>query len=275
MGVYPFSRVRPSAKLLDVLPDRFQTLLPQRLDMLRRATGLPVVFGGAVTPGHELLLTSFQGTHGTSLHGLRVGTGRGLGGTAIAMGTAVRVNDYATTRAITHEFDQMVVVNERLTSVFAYPVTVRGTVHGVLYGAVRGQATVGDRAIRMAGAIAQGFAQDLDMPFPQNQTLHTQAALRELAEVAKLVGDPVLRERLRKVHQNLGGEPAVSVPTGLTPRELDTLRLAAVGASNREIAAELGLSTETVKAYLRGAMRKLGVHNRTAAVHAARSTGAL
>lgn len=54
-----------------------------------------------------------------------------------------------------------------------------------------------------------------------------------------------------------------------------TPRLAAVGASNREIAAELGLSAETVKAYLRGAMRKLGVHNRTAAVHAARSTGAL
>jgi LuxR family transcriptional regulator, regulator of acetate metabolism len=263
------------SETLDVLPDRFQTLLPQRLDMLRRATGLPVVFGGALTPGRDLVLSSFFGTHGSSLHGLRIGTGRGLGGTAIAMGTAVRVNDYATTRAITHEFDQMVVVNERLTSVFAYPVTVRGIVHGVLYGAVRGQTTVGDRAIRMAGAIAQGFAQDLDMPFPQNQTLHTQAALRELAEVAKLVGDPVLRDRLRKVHQSLGGEPPVSIPSGLTPRELDTLRLAAVGASNREIAAELGLSAETVKAYLRGAMRKLGVHNRTAAVHAARSTGAL
>lgn len=254
----------------NVLPERFLALLPQRLDMLRRATGLPVVFGGAVSPGRGLVLSNFLGTTGSSLYGLRVAAGRGLGGTAISMGTAVRVNDYATTRAITHEFDQMVVVDERLTSVFAYPVTVRGAVCGVLYGAVRGQTTVGDRAIRTAAAIAQGLAGDLDMP-----SLHTQAALRELSEVMKLVRDPILRDRLRKVHRDLGGEAPVAVPTGLTPRELDTLRLAAVGASNREIAAELGLSAETVKAYLRGAMRKLGVHNRTAAVHAARSTGAL
>jgi DNA-binding CsgD family transcriptional regulator len=61
----------------------------------------------------------------------------------------------------------------------------------------------------------------------------------------------------------------------LAPRELDALRLVAVGASNVEIAAQLGLSPETVKAYLRTAMRKLDVHNRTAAVHAARLAGIL
>jgi LuxR family transcriptional regulator, regulator of acetate metabolism len=35
------------------------------------------------------------------------------------------------------------------------------------------------------------------------------------------------------------------------------------------------LSPETVKAYLRNAMRKLDVRNRTAAVHAARLAGVL
>ncbi|MHA6779787.1 LuxR C-terminal-related transcriptional regulator [Pseudonocardia saturnea] len=35
------------------------------------------------------------------------------------------------------------------------------------------------------------------------------------------------------------------------------------------------MSAQTVKAYLRTAMRKLDVHNRTAAVHAARVAGLL
>ncbi|HJQ47041.1 MAG TPA: helix-turn-helix transcriptional regulator [Amycolatopsis sp.] len=61
----------------------------------------------------------------------------------------------------------------------------------------------------------------------------------------------------------------------LASREIDALRRVAVGASNVEIAARLGLSPETVKAYLRTAMRKLDVHNRTAAAHAAREAGAL
>src|ERR1041384_6786562 len=171
--------------------------------MLRRATGLPVVFGGAVTAANQLLLSHFHGTRGTSLHGLRVGSGRGLGGTGGAMGPPGRVSDYRSSRAITQEFAPMVVGEERLTSVFAYPVAVRGTVQGVLYGAVRGNATVGDRAIRRAGAIAQGFAQDLDMP-----SLHTQAALRELAEVARLVDDPALRDRLPHAQPHPAPAPA-------------------------------------------------------------------
>ena len=86
--------------------------------------------------------------------------------------------------------------------------------------------------------------------------------------------DPALRARLLRIRRGLGG----SAPEGtalLAPRDLDALRPVAVGASNLEIAARLGLSPETDKAYLRSAMRRLGVHNRTAAVHAARITGVL
>jgi DNA-binding CsgD family transcriptional regulator len=101
-------------------------------------------------------------------------------------------------------------------------------------------------------------------------------ALDELAVVIATTQDEQLKARLSRIHRELGGTSTPSVvAVRLTPRERDALALVEIGAGNAEIADELGLSTETVKAYLRSAMRKLGVHNRTAAVHAARAAGAL
>jgi hypothetical protein len=59
----------------------------------------------------------------------------------------LRVNDYATTTAITHEYDSMVVHTERLTSVCAVPVVIDGDVRSVLYGAVRDRRPIGDRVL--------------------------------------------------------------------------------------------------------------------------------
>lgn len=68
---------------------------------------------------------------------------------------------------------------------------------------------------------------------------------------------------------------------GLSRREAQVLVLAAEGLTNREIAAALYLSPETVKGYLRDVFAKLGLRNRVAAaayVHAqddgARGAGA-
>jgi DNA-binding NarL/FixJ family response regulator len=55
-------------------------------------------------------------------------------------------------------------------------------------------------------------------------------------------------------------------PDELTQRELDVLRLVARGLSNREIAAVLGLSPNTVKTYIRLAYRRIGVESRSQAV---------
>jgi DNA-binding NarL/FixJ family response regulator len=57
----------------------------------------------------------------------------------------------------------------------------------------------------------------------------------------------------------------------LTARELDVLHQLGRGRSNSEIAADLGISEETVKTHVKAVFQKLGVNDRTAAViHAIR-----
>jgi DNA-binding NarL/FixJ family response regulator len=56
---------------------------------------------------------------------------------------------------------------------------------------------------------------------------------------------------------------------GLTGREVEVLRLVALGLSNSDIAAQLAVSPRTVHAHLRSIFDKLGVTTRTAAAHEA------
>jgi len=60
-------------------------------------------------------------------------------------------------------------------------------------------------------------------------------------------------------------------PPHLTPRQVEVLRLLEQGRSTKQIAAELHLSTETVRNHIRRLFRALGVNSRLEAVAAARS----
>ncbi|WP_110241058.1 LuxR C-terminal-related transcriptional regulator [Nocardioides gilvus] len=270
-------------------------LLPERLHKLQRASGLPVVFGGAIRwsgAGPRLVISRLIGTQGEALAGLEIETGQGLGGRVLRDAAPGQVHDYSATRDITHDFDEIVVAQERLTSVIAVPVVVAGLVQGVLYGAARDAAAVSDRALRSATTVAAQLQRDVEAALRgtgqgrghgrgATSTRDPRRALSDLAQLIAETADPVVRERLARIHQDLGGSLARSLSgpppnqKPLTPRELDVLRVVGAGGTNMEAATELGLSPETVKSYLSSAMRKLGSTNRTAAARAALQWGLL
>jgi DNA-binding NarL/FixJ family response regulator len=79
-------------------------------------------------------------------------------------------------------------------------------------------------------------------------------------------GDALLAPVLtRRLLERFAGRPhpgRSSVLDGLTPRELEVMRLVAVGRSNAEIGGELFLSEATVKTYVSRLLTKLDVRDR-------------
>jgi len=71
----------------------------------------------------------------------------------------------------------------------------------------------------------------------------------------------------KRVSQEVAAEIAEhATDQDLTPREIDVLRLVADGNANKEIAAQLSLTEETVKSHVRSILAKLGANDRTHAV---------
>jgi DNA-binding NarL/FixJ family response regulator len=89
-------------------------------------------------------------------------------------------------------------------------------------------------------------------------------ATLELAAARTVFAELGATRDLTEVHAFIGGHTQ-PVAGGLTPRELQVLRLLATGMTNRAIAAELVLSDKTVDRHITNLFTKLGVSSRAAA----------
>ncbi len=173
---------------------------------------------------------------------------------------------------------------------------MRRRVRGVIYGALREPLGLADRVVGAAVQVARDVEQDLAVrdraddalaQLPPDTSPDTSAARweevravhAELRALAEEVHDLPTRDRLRRASLRLAAagldESGASPRPVLSPRELDVLSYVAIGCTNAEAAGHLGLLPETVKSYLRSAMRKLDSHTRLEAVTAARRAGLL
>ncbi|MFF2436338.1 response regulator [Streptomyces sp. NPDC058107] len=104
---------------------------------------------------------------------------------------------------------------------------------------------------------------------------HLVSALR-LVQTGDALLAPTITRRLieRFAHHH---EPQTIAPhrdlSGLTPRELEVLRLLATGLSNAELASQLFLSPTTVKSHVGRILSKLDLRDRVQAVVFAYETG--
>lgn len=279
------------------------TELPQRDEVLERAvrelsrrTRFPIAFGGLVD-GDVAAVTSILGAHTSALKGLAVRVERGLGGKAMRELRPRMTGDYGTATQFTHDYDRYI-LGEGIGTLLAVPVVVDGRPRGVLYGGSWGRWNIGGVATTPAVRVAEELAAELRIrdevarrvasqrPHEGLSASHREELRESYAELRRIaadVADPSIRARLEEVERRLAGlsgEPSAAGPeplpgVRLSRRETDVLACVALGETNAEIAARLGLREGTVKAYLGSAMSKLDASTRHAAVARARRAGLL
>ena len=94
-------------------------------------------------------------------------------------------------------------------------------------------------------------------------------SLQELAEREQRSEDEVAADLLTTaLAQRDAAEARIEVWRGLSIREQQVVALTCLGYTNRQIAARLGISPETVKSHVRSSQRKLGVSTKAELRHA-------
>ncbi len=98
--------------------------------------------------------------------------------------------------------------------------------------------------------------------YRQGDARQARQALAEALRLAESCGAGWHAERARVEWRRAGGRTGTTPPGQLTPQEAAVARLARAGKTNREIAAQLYLTVNTVETHLRHVYQKLGIHRR-------------
>lgn len=113
------------------------------------------------------------------------------------------------------------------------------------------------------GLLEAGAAGYLLKTASGDDLIHAIRAVRK----GEPVLDPIIARKVINRFRFPGKVPGRERPAEhLTEREMDVIKLAAKGFSNKDIAAELSVSRRTVEGHLRIIFNKLGVGSRTEAV---------
>jgi DNA-binding CsgD family transcriptional regulator len=108
----------------------------------------------------------------------------------------------------------------------------------------------------------------------EQATVAAQAAHKTAQQLGAEPLEAALELLVRRGRLDLGaGVPAERTLAGLTPREVEVLRLLVEGRSNRQIAETLFISGKTASVHVTNILTKLGVHSRLEAAATARRLG--
>jgi DNA-binding NarL/FixJ family response regulator len=91
-------------------------------------------------------------------------------------------------------------------------------------------------------------------------------AIRAVADGESVLNPVVAKKVLNRFSMHQTARVNESLEESLSPRELEVLRAAATGATNKEIAKGLDISPRTVQVHLANIFSKLGVGSRTESV---------
>ena len=94
--------------------------------------------------------------------------------------------------------------------------------------------------------------------------INVKSLLNEAMAISSELGMRPLTKRVAALQEAAAAKlgPAPIYPSGLTEREVEVLRLIASGSSNREIGAELVLSTRTVERHITNIYGKINARGR-------------